>query len=345
MTTRTLPITAQSYVNQPPIIGNAGIRDYPWDYAHSGGLNPDPHGPDTKFVSDGLIMSGGDWRVANQEISQVAGTGLILGGTQGGVSLIGRASDVHVHSAINGVRFDGTDIQADHLNVDNIIRDGITVNGGGNCFINTSHVSGAKRGFVFNQRVQCDNIYPDSTEDGIVLGGWSHGSVIRGVNIGPGTNWHRSIIIQSTANNITGISGEVRAPDAAHPDIACCEFMPGTLQNHVSGWCLIPSGAKGFIVRGDCNELHVTGGGWWYVDPNNADPAKRTTTAVLVVLDGKITRTKIVVFGHGDSGTVVDARTAQLDETDDIDIYWDGSATPFVGDMGKAHVTIHEIKK
>jgi formylmethanofuran dehydrogenase subunit B len=132
-----LPITANTYSNKAAIDGKAGIHDYPWDYAHSNGLTKDPHGPDTQFVADGLILDGDAPHCVNQQLTQIAGTAVTLKG-----SAIGRLSDVNVHTAINGVRVDATDAQLDHVNVDNIVKDSITVAGGGNDFIDISHVCG-----------------------------------------------------------------------------------------------------------------------------------------------------------------------------------------------------------
>ncbi len=332
-----LPFTTATYVNKT-IAGKAAIHDYPWDYAHSNGVKPDIHGPDTPQVADGLILDGSAPRGAQLELKNIAGTALTLKGTA-----IGRLGDVNVHTAINGVRVDATDAQLDHVNVDNIVKDSITVAGGGNDFIDVSHVCGGDRGFVFLSRILGRGLFADNERIGCTFTGDSHGSYVDGFTL-LGC-WERGIVLDANGVTISKLNGTTG--DANHSGTIGVQFLPGVCHETVSGWLFVAENSIGLNVTGDRNEVDLTGGGW----------NVKQDASTYLKLYGHITKSTFKVRAYCNGGTVIDTNAANLDETDTIEAWVDGpievdedgmgrlNCRTIFGDTGKATVIIHEVKK
>lgn len=302
-------LTGNRIISPKPINGRANIRDYPWDYTHSpnGTASKDLNGLDTIYVQDGVNLIGDRPLGRDIDVTQVAGTGIVLAGTT-----ISYLQFSHVHSAIYGVRVDATDAKLREVDLDNIVKDALTVNGGGNTFIDGSHVSGADRAFVFNSRIIGTGLFPDNARVGMLFDNDSHGSTVTGLPIRG--CWDTSIDLQANGVSIWGLSGVVS--DGKHPGAIGVNFNPNALHESINGWCFVPEDCTGLVVQGQRHNIKLIGGGW------NV-PQERS---VYLKLKGLVQDTDIDIVGYGDGGTVVDATEAKLVNVN-IKTRW-GSSTP-----------------
>lgn len=319
-----LPITKESASNVS-IDGKANINPFPWDYANSHGVKPDPHGPDTKQVANGLILTGEE--VDSDEIiaNQVAGTAVAQAGN--GSSL----SRVWVRSAINGLNITATDAHTNNVNIKNIVKDSVTVSGGGNNYLDVFHVWGGDRGYLFSSRVIAHSTFADNERCGYVFDAGSDGSQVE-MNIRDCWEWGAQV---KTNGNRISIIGKVPDAKPEHPNPVGLELWPNTCHETITGFVMVGKGGKGFIGRGARQWIETQGGGW-----NDPEP-----DATYLKLDGPITKSTFRIRAYCNGGTVVDASTAQLDATDTIEEWVDGSAARIVGDTGQATVIIHEVAK
>lgn len=295
-----LPITTASYSNKS-VDGKAGINPYPWDYANSHGVKPDPHGPDTAQVADGLILTGDELDSDHVKVSQVAGTGITQAGQTSTLDYF------RVTSAINGYNLTGTDCHVGHGFIKNIVKDAFTVSGGGNDFLSSLHAWGGDRGFVIGSRVIFPGgCYADNERIGFVFNGNAHGS--RGLMVLSGC-WECGASIEVNGVNLS-FMGDVPAATADHPNPFGINIAANTVHNTFDGFLMVGEGGTGIIARGNKLRIRIEGGGW------NA-PQKNST---LLKLDGPMHDCKFDVRCVCNGGNIVDRSSAQLDDSCSVNI-------------------------
>lgn len=307
------------------IDGAAGIRDYPWSY-NQWHQKPDVTGPDCPQLADGYVLDG--FRPCGSHLSgtQIAGTIYVLKG-----SYLGCVERLYGKSAINGIRVEATDVQLRQINLENIIHESVTVLGGGNVFIDVSHVTGGDIGYHFFSRALCTSLFADNERIGGILESGADQTQIDGYAM-MGC-WEAGLVINTSEANVSHLNGSVPAATADHPAPCGVKFMPHVINSRASGSLMVGEGGTGVIVRGNDNHVDLIA--------KAAVAGQKTST--LIKLDGPIHKSDITLDCPLDSGPAIDATTAQLDETDTITFY--GSLKRIVGDTGKATVIIHEVGK
>src|SRR5262249_35390114 len=144
--------------------------------------------------------------------------------------------------------------------ISGIAHDGLTMNGAGSV-VEGDHVCGADRAVVVTAPAEFHTVYHEAARIGTDILPGADGTLIDGLNIGPGTCWHRGVKIQANGCTVNDIHGTVRAESTDHPDIAGVEIMPRLLNEVIRGALVIDGdGSEGVILRGHRNKIDLKGG-------------------------------------------------------------------------------------
>lgn len=324
---KAVALVPANSIRDMAIDGAAGIRDYPWSYNQwhpqfdaTGKKVPDLTGPDCEQLADGVVLDGDEPAASNLQITQIAGTGLVI---KNATQTIARASVIHVHSAINGVDVEATDARLDNLTMDNIVHESVSVHGGGNVFIDTAHVTGGDVGYHFAAKVIGNAIFADNQRIGAIFDGISWESHV--TNFCALGCWERSCVIGENGITLDPVDVHVPLETAEHPSTAGLEILPNLSQADIRGSIKIDGDAKlpnatatGTILRGSRHKLDLKGG--W------DSPAKAT----FVRCEGHIAGTTLDIRGSGDGGTALDLSATDLNNVagdgNEFKIHWGGTA-------------------
>jgi hypothetical protein len=145
--------------------------------------------------------------------------------------------------------------------------------------------------------------YHEASRIGTLIESKAFGTRIDGLNIGPGTCWHRGALIDCAGVEIIGLRGNVRAASTEYPDIAGVEITSGRTNVKVEGQILVGEGSTGIIVRGERNTIKVDCG--WDNNPNS--------TAIRVA--EAVKQCTIECDGGGRGGVLLDLSQSGLDKT------------------------------
>ncbi len=299
-------------VSNLSVDGQAGLHDYAWGRGSWVTAGPDLGGPDAPHRADGLVVSGNNFLVSNAQLKQIPGNGMILSGVWG----TGR--DIYVEGSRNGIVLESNDSKYHNLIVGNSIEDGIVVAAQGNVIIG-DHVSGAGKAAC---RIKCPSrfvaAYHEAAPIGTDIEPGADGTIIDGLDIGPGSCWERGVRIGANGCAITGLRGTVQLNSPEHPDNVGVEIMPGLVHTVVAGDLVIDwdrkrpdAKAVGVIIRGDRCKVDLKGG---WNGPTGATYVRCEST----------TGSTIEIVFRGDGGCVLDATGAVWN---DVDVKISGTGT------------------
>lgn len=318
--------------------GQAQIRAYPWDY-NEWHPKPDVHGPDVPWRADGLCVEGNGFRGNRLRFWQIPGTAIKLksgGGKQAGPygiydAAFNELSDIAVNGAINGIVSQSTDAKLNKIYITGIVKDALTLDAP--AVVELDHVWGADRSCVITQKSELRTVYHEAARIGTLITGKADGTIIDGLNIGPGTCWYRALKIEVNGCTVTNITGHVKAQSAEQPDIAGVEIAAGTVNQVIEGQLEMDGDGTMVILRGN-RQTVIIRGGW-----------NGKTNATCVRVPAPVTGCTVEITGNGDSGTVLDLSASGLDriqgQGNEFKIKWDGTRNPAGQEMSPAKRVIY----
>lgn len=299
------------------INGQAGMHAYPHFHPDWVKEKLDLAGPDAPVRAVGLQLTGDDCRASNIRLRDIPGTGAIFAGGDW------LGSDIDIRGARQGLILNTPDGKFQNIYIGGVIEDGLTIGAQGVVVIG-DHVSGAGGAACrIKAPARFTSAYHEAAAIGTLIEPGADGTVIEGLDVGPGTCWDRCVKICAHGCSVTGIRGEVRLNEPVHPDSGGIEIAPGMVHTVVEGSLVIQwdkarpdATAVGVIYRGDRGTLDLRGG--W-----NAP-----TGATYVRAEGDINGGRISIRGKGDGGCVLDASKASWRDVK-VDLSWEGSAKRF----------------
>lgn len=298
------------YVHDFTFDGNAQLETYPFGVS---GI----HGTGAVFRADGLCMQGSGMRIERVHAHDVPGTAFkLLGGsgTQAGQfgiydGLETRMRNCSVLRAMNGVYCGVGDARLEHLNIVNVVSDGLTLAAAG-AEVSDVHAFGADRACVITAACKISNSYLEAARIGTDIQ-VSEGVRISGLDIGPGTCWYRGVLVSGANHRITDITNYVTGVTT---DVAGVELAEFSSQCLVTGTISAFGSSRAVKVQGDRHTISLEGGG--AVGPN----------ARMVEVTGLLNRSEIKVRGYLDGSAVAVDLSAWTGFGLKVEIWWDGSS-------------------